>query len=155
MVQYMQVSINLNFYIGNVTYKGNARIDEEFIKLNGRRKAFFKGGNSTCRLHIRQHFVVYKERCEKGNIPIHHWAIPRTIWKEMQEEKEAEARGQLTKKQQQQKLDFKTVTGPHEFTREGILHAVTKLIATNYQVSFQYHNGIRMPFNSSLASIAR
>jgi len=65
---------------------------------------------------------------------IHHWAIPRTIWKEMEEEKEAEARGQLTKKQQQQKLDFKTVTGPLEFTRAGILHAVTVLIATNYQV---------------------
>jgi hypothetical protein len=56
----------------------------------------------------------------------------------MEEEKQAEERGQLTKKQQQQKLDFKTVTGPLEFTREGILHAVTMLIATNYQVRFQY-----------------
>lgn len=53
----------------------------------------------------------------------------------MEEEKEAEAQGQLTKKQQQQKLDFKTVTWIH--TREGIIHAVTVLIATNYQVRFQ------------------
>ena len=64
-----------------------------------------------------------------------HWAIPRNIWKTMEEEKEAKQRGRLTKKQQQQLLDFKTVTGPHEFTREAALHAVMKLIATNNQVS--------------------
>ena len=64
-----------------------------------------------------------------------HWAIPRNIWKTMEEEKEAKQRGQLMKKQQQQLLDFKTVTGPREFTREAALHAVTKLIATNNQVS--------------------
>jgi hypothetical protein len=56
----------------------------------------------------------------------------------MEEEKEAEERGLLTKKQQQQNLNFKTVTGPVEFTREGVLHAVTVLIATNYQVKIQY-----------------
>lgn len=120
-----------------MTYQ-RLRIDEKFIILHGKRKAFFKGGNSTCRLHIRQHYKLYKERCEEKKIPLHHWVIPRTIWKEQQEEKEAEERGQLTKKQQQQKLDFKTVTGPREFTREGILHAVTMLIATNYQVRYQY-----------------
>ena len=109
------------------------RADEHFIKLHSKRKAFFKGGNSSCRMHIRQHFELYKEKCEKGDIPIHHWAIPRSIWKEMEDEKEAKERGQLTKKQQQ--LDFKTVTGPREFTRAGTLHAVTMLIATNYQVS--------------------
>ena len=30
------------------------------------------------------------------------------------------------------------MTGPLKFTREDILHAVTVLIATNYQVIFQY-----------------
>jgi len=64
-----------------------------------------------------------------------HWAIPRDIWKTMEEEKEAKQRGRLMKKQQQQLLDFKIVTGPREFTREAALHAVTKLIATNNQVS--------------------
>lgn len=135
MVQYVQVSINLP-YTKICTYQ-ILRIDKRFIKLHGKRKAFFKGGNSTCRLHICQHYELYKERCEEKNIPIHHWAIPRTIWKEQEEEKAAEERGQLTKKQQQQKLDFKTVTGPCEFTRENTLHAVTTLIATNYQVRFQ------------------
>lgn len=65
---------------------------------------------------------------------MNHWAIPRDIWKVMEEEKAAIASGRLTKKQLQQQLDFKTVTGPHEFTRAEVLHAVTKLIATNNQV---------------------
>ena len=54
----------------------------------------------------------------------------------MEEEKEAtKKKGKLIKKQQQQ-LDFKTMTGPHEFMRAGTLHTVTVLIATNYQVSY-------------------
>jgi len=65
---------------------------------------------------------------------MNHWAIPRDIWKVMEEDKEANERGRLTKKQQQQQLDFKTVIGPAEFTRAAALHAVTKLIATNNQV---------------------
>jgi hypothetical protein len=97
------------------------------------RKAFHKGGNSSCRLHIRQHYDIYLEKCTKANIPVHHWAIPRDIWREMEEEKEAAQNGRLT---QQQQLSFPAVTGPREFTRAGVLHAVTKLIATNSQVSY-------------------
>jgi hypothetical protein len=93
------------------------------------------GGNSSCRAHIRQHYDLYKQRCEKEDIPMNHWATPRDIWRVMEEEKEAIEQGRLTKKQQQQLLDFKTVTGPREFTREAALHAVTKLIAINNQVS--------------------
>jgi hypothetical protein len=114
-------------------YLLSTRDDADFIKVHGKRKAFHKGGNSSCRAHVRQHYKLYKENCEKANIPMNHWAIPRDIWRAMEEEKEAEKR--LTQKQRQQKLDFKTVTGPSEFTRAGILHAVAKLIATNNQVS--------------------
>ena len=53
----------------------------------------------------------------------------------MEEAKEEEKRGRTTKKQKQQQLDFKTMAGPREFTRAGILNAVAKLIATNNQVS--------------------
>lgn len=53
----------------------------------------------------------------------------------MEEEKAEEERGRLTNKKQQQQLDFKTVTGPREFTQAGTLHAIVKLIATNNQVS--------------------
>jgi hypothetical protein len=55
----------------------------------------------------------------------------------MEEEKEDEKRGRLTKKQRQQQLDFKTVTGPREFTRAGVLDAVTRLIVTNNLVGHQ------------------
>ena len=110
------------------------RNNEAFTKLNGKRKAFFKGSNSTCHFHIHQHYEVYKEKCEKGDILMCHWAIPRPIWKAMEEEKEEQERGRSTKKQMQHKLDFKTMMGPCEFTRSGVLHAVVKLIVTNNQV---------------------
>ena len=115
------------------------RADESFIKAQGKHKAFHKGGNSSCCTHIRQHYQLYVQKCEEANVPVHHWAIPRDIWRVMEDEKEAEKRGQLTEKQKQQKLSFETVTGPREFTRAGVLHAVTKLIATNNQVSFHCH----------------
>jgi hypothetical protein len=111
------------------------RANESFIKANGKRKAFHKGGNSSCRAHLRQHYELYKTRCTEKAIPINHWSIPRDIWKVMEEEKDAKKKGRLTKKQEQQQLTFQTVTGPRDFTRGGVLNAVTKLIATNNQVS--------------------
>ncbi len=110
------------------------RASESFIKANGKCKAFHVGGNSSCRAHIRQHYDLYETRCKEKDIPISHWSIPRDIWKVMEEEKEAKKKGRLTKKQEQQRLTFQTVTGPREFTRGGVLNAVTKLIATNNQV---------------------
>ena len=87
-----------------------------------------------CHAHICQHYKVYKEKCEKEDIPINHWVIPWELWKVIEEEKVAEKHGQLTKKQQLL-LHFKTVTRLREFMRVGILQAVTKLIVTNNQVS--------------------
>ncbi|KAI0244896.1 hypothetical protein BJV78DRAFT_1099984, partial [Lactifluus subvellereus] len=57
---------------------------EDLIKQEGTQKAFLKGGNSSCRQHIRQHWEVYKKKCEEASIPIHHWAIPRDIWNKME-----------------------------------------------------------------------
>ena len=120
----------------------SSRLDEKFVKKNGTRKAFFKGGNSSCRQHIRQHYNIYKKRCEEAKISLNHWAIPRDIWAVMEEEKEPKTRDQRAKSGQQQ-LDFQVVSGPREFTRSSTLQAVTMLIASNNQVSFdtsyQYH----------------
>jgi hypothetical protein len=69
----------------------------------------------------------------------------------MEEERVAAKQGRLTKKQQQQTLDFKTVTGPQEFTRAGILDAVVKLIATNNQVS---HYGNHRHYGTNTPSAA-
>lgn len=66
---------------------------------------------------------------------MNHWAIPRHLWKAMEDEKAAEKQGHMTKKQGQQALDFKSAVGPREFTRGGILESVAKLIAINNQVS--------------------
>jgi len=55
--------------------------------------------------------IPFTRRGEKDNIPVNHWAIPWSIWKAMEEEKEAEIKGHTTKKQQQL-LNFKTVMGP-------------------------------------------
>ncbi|KAH9028181.1 hypothetical protein EDB84DRAFT_1258119, partial [Lactarius hengduanensis] len=63
------------------------REDKELMKRQGLRRAFLKGSNSTCRQHARQHWESYKKRCEDSDIPVHHWAIPRPIWKEMEAEK--------------------------------------------------------------------
>jgi len=115
-------------------YSLRCREDEQFTKLYGKRKALHKGGNSSCRFHIRQHYNVYKKKCDDAGIPVAHWAIPRDIWKAMEEAKEEAKRGRLTKKQTQQQLDFQSVTGPREFTRARTLDAITKLIATNNQV---------------------
>jgi hypothetical protein len=50
----------------------------------------------------------------------------------MEELKALENEGRLPTQQQ---LQFQSVTVPGEFTRAAVLHAVTKLIATNNQVS--------------------
>jgi hypothetical protein len=102
------------------------------------RKAFFKGGNSTCRFHLRQHYERYKEKCGAADVAINHWAIPRKIWQAMEEEKELAEQGRKTKKQAQQLLAFESVVGPREFTRGGTLHAMAKLISTNNQVGGSY-----------------
>lgn len=78
-------------------------------------KAFHKGGNSSCRAHIRKHYEIYKEKCEKADVPVNHWAIPQEIWKIMEDEKEEAKRG--SKKVIQQELNFQVVKGPYtEFT---------------------------------------
>ena|SRR6266498_4018067 len=118
----------------NTLLTTSRRNNKSFIKANGKRKAFFKGGNSTCQYHVHQHYEVYSEKCKAADIPVNHWAIPRPIWKRMEEEKDADKQGQTTKKKAQQQLKFDTVLGPREFTRSATLQAVAKLIATNNQV---------------------
>lgn len=114
---------------------GPSRADEHFVKLHGKHKAFHNGSNSSCHLHLHQHYTIYKEKCEKEDIPINHRVIPWEIWKAMEENKVLDKQGWQMKKKQQQMLDSKIVTGPHEFMRSGILQAVVALIVTNNQVS--------------------
>ena len=95
----------------------------------GKRSAFFTGGNSTCRAHIHSHYDVYRECCKEKGIPENHHAIPREILKQMEEEK--------LKGKKQTKIDnmLEKSRAPHEFTREGVLHAVAQFVACDDQVA--------------------
>ena len=117
--------------LSDVFLRWQFRLDERIIKLHGKQRTFHKGGNSSCRLHLRQHYKLYKEKCEEADIPLNHWAIPRDIWRGMEEKR-------LGKTKAQQVLAFEMVTGPREFTRPNVLEAVAKLIASNNQVRGQH-----------------
>jgi hypothetical protein len=105
--------------------------------MYGKRKAFHTGSNSSCRQHIRQHYDEYKKRCKEEKIPEHHWAIPRQIWKKMEEDK----RG--VKRERQGTLDGfrkpKEQMEPLVFTREKVLHSVTQFVAVDDQVNMYTH----------------
>ena len=94
----------------------------------GQRKAFFTGGNSSCRAHIRSHYPLYQQRCKEQNIPENHYAIPREIWRQMKAEK------LKLKGKQQVKLDGMLEKKQQEFTREGVIEVVTKFVACDDQV---------------------
>ncbi|KAM6490273.1 hypothetical protein JOM56_014250, partial [Amanita muscaria] len=61
----------------------------EYVKKKGIRSCFHLGSGSSCRSHLRQHYSVYKERCDAAGIEVHHWAIPRITWRKMEAEREA------------------------------------------------------------------
>jgi hypothetical protein len=127
MVPFMQVS-------GNSTTRQQAglsrtiRTNKHVIK-GGEKKAFFTGGNSSCRAHICQHYEIYKERCKDGNIPENHHALPRHLYRQMKVDKKAAEGVQLM-------LDA-TLEKPLEvkvYTHDGATHAVAQFVACNDQV---------------------
>ncbi|KIK73243.1 hypothetical protein PAXRUDRAFT_68352, partial [Paxillus rubicundulus Ve08.2h10] len=58
--------------------------DEVFVAKNGKHKAFFLGGNTSCHQHIRVHYDLYRERCVEQQIVENHHAIPWDIQEEQQ-----------------------------------------------------------------------
>jgi hypothetical protein len=98
------------------------------VKARGLRKAFFCGSNTSCRQHLRQHYEIYQKRCKEEGIPENYRAVPPHILKEREEAK---------KPKKQTTLDgiVTKESRPAEFTRDGILDAVAKLIACDDQVS--------------------
>ena len=93
------------------------------------RKAFFTGGNSSCRAHIRQHYDIYKERCAKANIPENHHAIPRHIYRQMKANKKTKGGVQVT-------LDavLEKASNIKVYTREGATHSIAQFVACDDQV---------------------
>ena len=126
----MQVSDNLHGSILKLTFDRN---DEAFIKKHGKRKAFHIGGNSSGRQHIRQHYTEYQTRCKEENVPEHHWAIPRPIWKKMEEERRGGVKGARQGTLTQHLVG--KPSAPPVFTRENVLHLVTQFVAIDDQAS--------------------
>ena len=132
MVPALQVSAHAFQVGGRLMVTGHSYREDPKVQKAGTRKAFHLGSNSSCRQHIRQHYEIYKARCEGQNIPIQSQAIPRPIWKALQAEKESKGKKQTI-------LDDSFAKMPaaqrKEFTREGIVDAVTRLIVLDDQVS--------------------
>jgi hypothetical protein len=97
-------------------------------KSKGLRKAFFCGSNTSCRQHLRQHYTIYQQRCKEQGLTENQRAVPPQILKEREASKSPKKQG---------KLDGIVIKEKRaaEFSREGILEAVAKLIACDDQVS--------------------
>ena len=84
VVQQVQVSIADTFLNQNTNKN---RVDDDLTKREGSQKAIPRGSNTSCHQHARKHWAVYKRKCEEAEVPVHHWAVPRTIWNKMEGKK--------------------------------------------------------------------
>ncbi|KIK77283.1 hypothetical protein PAXRUDRAFT_167376, partial [Paxillus rubicundulus Ve08.2h10] len=58
--------------------------DEVFVAKNGKCKAFYLGGNSSCHQHICVQYDLYQERSVKQQIVENNHAVPLDIQEERQ-----------------------------------------------------------------------
>jgi hypothetical protein len=103
------------------------RGDPSIVEAGGLRKCFLTGGNSTLCQHCRQHYEIYKLKCEDANIPLNHHTVPPKV-----------AQMERRREGTQTMLDDKLVNwGTDTFTRDGLLQAVAQFVACDNQVSFR------------------
>jgi hypothetical protein len=102
------------------------RANPKLVELDGLRKCFLTGGNSTLRQHCRKHYELYKDKCEKAGIPVNHHAIPPKLAQIL--DAAAKAESQMTLEDV-----FKR---PEIFKEEATLHAVAQFVACDDQVSW-------------------
>jgi hypothetical protein len=55
------------------------RGDPSIVEAGGLQKCFLTGGNSTLCQHCRQHYEIYKLKCEDANVPLNHHAVPPKV----------------------------------------------------------------------------
>jgi hypothetical protein len=94
------------------------------------RKSFHKGGNSSCRQHIRQHYEQYKAGCESQGISMSQRAIPLAVLKAKEAAEVADKKG---KKQGKLNAVLISATKATEFSREAVLDAITQFIVCDDQ----------------------
>lgn len=113
-----------------------SRTDKDIIRTKSFRKAFFKGSNTSCRHHIRQHYDYYREECKKNGIKESERCVPPEILR---------ARKSKSKALIQKKLDVtaRAESVPKQFSREQTLRTVTKFVACDDQVSHSRDKGCK------------
>ena len=80
---------------------------------------------------------MYSTKCKEAGIAEHHWAVDHNVWEVMQ----AKAAGKAGKIQSKIDAMFGKGSLPKEFTRDGILHAVTQFVVCDDQVSLNTFEG--------------
>lgn len=111
-----------------------SRTSEDIVRTKSFRKAFFKGSNTSCRGHIRQHYDYYSQECKKRGIKESERCVPLEILR---------ARKSKSKALIQTKLDVTAgaESAPKQFSREQTLRTVTKFVACDDQVSWSRDKG--------------
>jgi hypothetical protein len=123
----LQVSLILPIKKELKTYYFFLRIDPNIVKAKGVRKAFFSGSNTSCRQHIRQHYTIYQQRCREEGLTENYRAVPPQIIKERELSKSPKKQTTLNDIVIKEKRQA-------EFSQEGILEVVAKLITCDDQV---------------------
>ena len=106
------------------------RKDEELLAKFGKQKAFHTGSNSSCRQHIRSHYVLYKAWCAEREIPEHHHTLLRELLKAKQQVKK--------KGKEQPGIDEMLQHGAskrREFSRDDVMRAIAEFVVCDNQVS--------------------
>jgi hypothetical protein len=117
------------------------------IRTHGNRllTCFWKGEGLPDVSAPRQHYEIYKARCEAQNIPVQTQAIPQPIWKAINAEKDAKGKKQTTLDDSLVKM---LALQQKEFTKEGAVDAVVRLIVLDDQVS-THPSHVRIYANST------
>jgi hypothetical protein len=100
---------------------------------NGKWQAFHVSSSSSCQQHIQSHFDIYKAKCEKKGLKVHHHAIPQ----EMLKKKKSSGQQMLTQA-------FQKALKLKEFSRVGVLKAITEFMGCDDQVSVHACRCVRL-----------
>ena len=103
------------------------RKDPELNHMKSLEKAFLKGSNATCWMHIQQHYEYYHSHCKEAGIEEAEHCIPPEILCACDSKSKVLTQTKL-------KMVGAGELAPRQFLREGTLCTITKFIACDDQV---------------------
>lgn len=110
-----------------------SRNDAAYVLRKTERGCFHKGGNSSLRHHLRQHWALYKKTCEEKGVAIRDSAMPTAVLKAKQEAAAAAEAGKDPEAGKLTSMGFTPVI-PQEFSVQGALEHISKYIVCTDQV---------------------